>query len=60
VLQRLVELAAQLGVLGTQPGHLGEQFADQALQGRDVVGQRGIRGKGQGLHAPSNPGAAAR
>ena len=49
--QRRVELAAQFGVLGTQPGQLGQHLAEQRVQGRHVIGQRHVRGEGGGVHA---------
>ena len=51
VLQRLLQLLAQLGVLGPQPGHLGEQLPDQRLERRHVVGQGRIGAEGGGVHA---------
>jgi hypothetical protein len=55
VLQGRVELGFQLGILGTKPGQFGEQLSDHRLQGGDVVGQGGIRGKRGGIHARYNP-----
>jgi hypothetical protein len=40
MLQSSVELAAQLGILGTYACQLSEQLPDQCLQGGHVVGQR--------------------
>ena len=51
VLQGRVQLAAQLGVLGAQPGQLGEHLPQQRLQRRHVVGQRRVGGQGGGVHA---------
>jgi hypothetical protein len=51
VLQGRVELGFQLGVLGTQPGHFGEQLPDHRLQRGDVVGQGDIGGSRRGVHA---------
>ena len=51
VLQGRVEFAAQLGVLGAQPGQLGQHLAEQRVQGRHVIGQRHAGGEGGGVHA---------
>jgi hypothetical protein len=58
VLQRTVELAFPLGVLGAQPRQFAAQLADHRLQAGDVVGQRRVGGQGSGVHARVNPAPA--